>query len=271
MGMSMDALRLLWVDLCSQSPAHGLFQLVPTKHDAVKVDRLRCIVDAVHEVRPRFACIEFDYPDVTRLQAVPILKGTFPKLPLLMFTEYHSEALAIWAFRSGVWDYRVKPITRGTLARSIEVLVAHIESQRQDRPPAPWLPADLIEPAGHLQRPPSTSHKTATAVAYIAQHFEQDLTRDALADLSHVSPSEFSRTFRREQGTTFKHFLLQYRIAKARDFLAEPQMTISRAAYAAGFSDASYFSRVFRQLAGVTASEYQRRVRPPTVHSDTPA
>jgi two-component system response regulator YesN len=120
-----------------------------------------------------------------------------------------------------------------------------------------------MEPAGHLQKPPSTSHKTGKAVAYIAQHFDEDLDRDALAELSHISPSEFSRAFRREQGTTFKHFLLQYRIAKARDFLAEPEMTVSQVAYAAGFSDASYFSRAFRQLAGMTASEYQRRVRLP--------
>jgi AraC-like DNA-binding protein len=218
-------------------------------------------VDAAYQVRPRLACIEFDYPDMTRLQAVCTLKGTFPELPLLMFTEYHSEALAIWAFRSGVWDYRVKPITRQTLARTIEMLLAGLASRQQVRPPGPWLPADLIEPAGHLQKPPSTSHKTGSAIAYIAQHFEQDLKRDALADLSHVSPSEFSRAFRREQGTTFKHFLLEYRIARARDFIAEAQMTISEVAYASGFCDTSYFSRVFRQMVGVTASEYQRRAR----------
>jgi AraC-like DNA-binding protein len=223
-------------------------------------------VDAVRQIRPGLACIEFDYPDETRLQAVPILKGTFPELPLLMFTEYHSEALAIWAFRSGVWDYRVKPITRATLVRSLEVLLVHVESRRQDRPPGPWLPADLIEPAGHLQRPPSTSHKTGAAIAYIAQHFDQDLNRDALAELSHISPSAFSRAFRREQGTTFQRFLLEYRIGKARDFLAEPQMTISQAAYAAGFSDASYFSRMFRQLTGATASDYQRSARVPVSH-----
>lgn len=259
----MGAVRLLWVDLCSQQLAHGLFQLVPARHDTTRIDRLGSIVDAVRQLRPHLACIEFDYPDNGRLQAVPILTGRFPELPLLMFTEYHSEALAVWAFRSGVCDYRVKPISRSTLARTIEMLFAHTGPRPQDRSPGPWLPSDLIEPAGHLQRPPSTSHRTGAAVAYIARHFEQDLRRDALADLTHVSPSEFSRVFTREQGATFKHFLLEYRIAKARDYLAEAHMTISQVAYAVGFTDVSYFSRVFRQLAGVTASEYQRRVRQP--------
>ena len=100
---------------------------------------------------------------------------------------------------------------------------------------------------------------------------DQDLKRGALADLCHVSPSEFSHAFRREQGTTFEHFLLEYRVAKARDFLAEPHMAISQVAYSAGFSDASYFSRVFRRLTGVTASEYQRRVRLSASRPDTSA
>jgi len=261
-GMSMGAVRLLWIDLCTQPDVHGLFQLVPTKHHAVRIDRFEDLVGAVHQLHPQLASIEFDYPDKARLQAVPVLARALPEVPLLMFTEYHSEALAVWAFRSGVSDYRVKPITRTTLVRSIEALSEIAASGSQNRPPAPWLPADLIEPAGYLQSPPSTSQKTGAAVAYIAQHFAQDLKRDAVADLSHVSPSKFSRVFRREQGVSFKHFVLAYRIAKARDFLTEPNMSISLAAYSVGISDVSYFSRVFRRLVGITATEYQQRVRP---------
>lgn len=263
----MTAIRLLWIDLCSQSPVHGLFQFVPSKYEAVRVDRFENILGAIQHIHPQLACIEFDYPDMTRLQAVPRLEQMFPALPLLMFTEYHSERLAVWAFRSGVCDYRVKPISRQILERSIEILLANVESQRQKWSSGPWLPPDLIEPAGHLQRPPSFAPKTGIAVTYIASHFDQSLRRGALADLCHLSPSEFSRAFTRENGTTFEHFLLEYRVAKARDFLAEPQMTISQAAYAAGFGDASYFSRVFRQMAGVTASQYQQRVRLPVANS----
>lgn len=262
----MSDIRLLWIDLCSQSPDDGLFQFVPGQYEAARVDRFENIPAAIEHIDPQVACIEFDYPDVTRLQAIPTFEHMFPALPLLMFTEYHSEALAVWAFRSGVCDYRVKPISRRILERSIEMLLANVKTQRQNWRPGPWLPADLIEPAGHLQRAPSSAPKTGIAVAYIARHFDQSLRRGALADLCHLSPSEFSRAFTREHGTTFEHFLLEYRVAKARDFLAEPQMTISQAAYAAGFSDASYFSRVFRQLAGVTASQYQQWVRLPVAN-----
>lgn len=242
-------------------------------YKVARVDRLDSVPGTIRHFRPQLACIEFDYPDQARLRAVPFLMRTFPALPLLMFTEYHSEALALWAFRSGVWDYRVKPVAGHILARSIEVLAARTEASCPDPLRGKDLPADLIEPAGHLRRAPSVARKTGLAVAHIARHFARDLTRDALADLCHLSPSEFSRAFTREQGSTFAHFVLEYRITMARNFLAEPHMTISQAAFSAGFNDTSYFSRAFRRLAGVTATEYQRHVRlvapsavPPTDH-----
>lgn len=260
-GASMVAVRILWIDLCGQTSVRGIIRLVPSTCEVARVDRFEGVPATVRQFRPQLACIEFDYPDQGRLRAVPWLTRTFPALPLLMFTEYHSEALAIWAFRSGVWDYRVKPVTDHTLVRSIEVLAARVAAGCPGPLRGKGLPADLIEPAGHLRRAPSAARKTGLAVTHIAGHFDRVIKRDALADLCHLSPSEFSRAFKREQGSTFAHFLLEYRIAMARDFLAEPHMTISQVAFSAGFNDISYFSRAFRRLGGVTASEYQRHVR----------
>lgn len=266
----MESVRLLWVDLCSQPSRHELFELVPATYEAIRIHRFEDVYGAVENFLPAFACIEFDYPDNARLQIVPLLKRDFPALPLIMFTEYHSERLAVWAFRSGVWDYRVKPVDADTLIRSIEIVARIGKLQLLDTVRGRWLPPDLIAPAGHLQRPAATSLKTGAAVAHIAGHFDEPLGRGVLARLCHLSPSEFSRDFRREQGTTYSRFLMAFRIAKAREFLAEPHSTIAQTAYATGFNDAAYFSRVFRRLVGITASDYQQRLRPLVVPAGKP-
>lgn len=255
----MGAIRILWIDLCRQPATGELVQLVPAHHEVRRIDGSASALDAVRDFRPEFACIEFDYPDRTQLRTLTSLRRVFAGLPLLMFTEYHSEALAVWAFRSGVWDYRVKPLDARTFTRSIEALVEVVPSRSTGRTGRGSLPPDLVEPAGHLQRPPSTARKSGVAVAYIAGHFDQGVKRDMLARLCHLSPSEFSRVFRREQGMTFEHFLLEYRIAQSRELLVEPDATIAQVAYACGFRDPSYFSRTFHRLVGVTASDYRRR------------
>lgn len=254
----MDVVRLLWIDLCSQSSKRELFNSLSDKHDAVCIDRFEDAASAILQFHPHLACIDFDYPDRVSLQTVPEIKRTYPMLPLLMFTEYHSEALAVWAFRSGVWDYRVKPITSRALRRSIEVITENAKPRIPDLQLRYRLPEDLIEPAGHLQKPPSVIRATNVAVIYIAKNFCQNITRDTLAGICHLSASAFTRAFRKEQGTTFEHFLLEYRLGQARSLLAEPQMTVSRAAYSSGFNDTSYFSRAFKQQYGITPSAFQR-------------
>lgn len=250
--------RVLWIDLCVLPAREALYGCAAGVHHLIQVSDVAVVARAIRQFAPASVCVEFDYPDAHRLQVVTRIRRTSPALPLLMFTEYHSEALGLWAFRSGVWDYRVKPVERDVLLRCIDV-AAHAAGS----PPngcRTSLPDDLIEPAGHLVRPPTASPRTGPAIAYLTQHYDEDVPRKVLAALCHLSASEFSRAFRRENGVTVDDYLLDYRLAKARNFLAEPGASVSGTAYAVGFNDPSYFCRVFHRRVGMTAGHYQKQV-----------
>jgi len=259
------SVRVLWIDLGVLPAQKGLCGLVPAQHQVSRIDRHHSSIDVVKRFRPDFVCAEFDYPDKTCLRTVEAICRAFPELPMLVLTEHHSEALAVWALRIRVWDYRVKPVDADTFVRCMEALADLAQPGSTGSSSWRRLPPDLVEPAGHLQRPPTTARRTSMAVRYIANHFEQDLSRRKLADLCHLSVSEFSRAFRREQGSTFEDFLLARRIAQARELLAGRYSTIGAVAYAVGFHDAAYFSRAFRKLVGVTASEYRRGANGPGI------
>lgn len=231
--------RVLWIDLCFQPSHPALCDALAHAHDLMQVDAVSELASAIAHFAPRFACVEYDYPDARRLQAITQLRRDFPALPVLMFTEHHSEALALWAFRSGVWDYRVKPVEDAVLRRSLAIAgewIARYPDHCRVR-----LPPDLIEPAGHLVRPPTAATRTGAAIAYLLKHYPETIRRDALAAACHLCASEFSRAFRRENGVTVDRYLLALRIAKARDYLTEPGMSVSEVAYAVGFNDPSYF------------------------------
>lgn len=266
----MRATRLLWIDLCTHPSRSARLAAVATGYAVQRITAQESAVRIARTFLPKVACLDFDYPDRTRLKLVSLLRQEIPMLPLLMLTEYHSEALAVWAFRSGVWDYRVKPVAPDVLRRSIDVAAGGATAASAGRTAVRALPLDLVEPAGHLKRAPSFARRTGAAVAYITQHFDEPLTREMLSRICLLSQSQFSRDFKREHGATYSRFLLEYRIAKARDLLAEPEATVSQAAYASGFNDASYFGRVFRKLVGITAARYQRQTRSQPV-AGTPA
>jgi AraC-like DNA-binding protein len=84
-----------------------------------------------------------------------------------------------------------------------------------------------------------------------------DLSADAVAAHQRISVSYLRKLFEGE-GTTFTDFVRQQRIARAHRMLTDPRfagLKISAIAYDAGFSDLSYFNRVFRQRYGHTPSE----------------
>ena len=250
--------RGIWIDFCRMPNRGGLFRNAQHDCDVLRVTLPEAIPAAVRGHRPHFICIEYDYPDQARLRSVPWVRREFPALPLLMLTEFHSEALAVWALRSRVWDYRVKPIDAKTLGHLIGALAHATRAAADDG----WLtepfPPDLIAPAGHLRRPLVAAPHTATAVAWINEHYAETCRIETISRLCHLSESEFSRVFHREHGISFRRFLLQYRIAKARDFLAEPHASVSEVAYAVGFNDLSHFGRMFRRIVGMPATHYQR-------------
>jgi AraC-like DNA-binding protein len=60
---------------------------------------------------------------------------------------------------------------------------------------------------------------------------------------------------------SFKNYLSKIRIGCACRLLTEEEMNISQAAYQSGFENISNFNRHFKQIKGVTPSEYVRAVK----------
>ena len=72
-----------------------------------------------------------------------------------------------------------------------------------------------------------------------------------------ISAGHLSRVFKRTTGLTFERYLMMQRMKAAQRMLLEPLATISEVSETCGFSDAAYFARVFRKVAGCSPSEYR--------------
>lgn len=94
------------------------------------------------------------------------------------------------------------------------------------------------------------------AVDYIKNNLHQKLSIDSIAKLAYVSKSNFFKMFKDELGTSPNEFILQERINRAKELLVS-QNSIKETAYQTGFSDTNYFTRVFKQLVGITPKNFQ--------------
>jgi AraC-like DNA-binding protein len=89
-----------------------------------------------------------------------------------------------------------------------------------------------------------------------------DLDLNTLAAESGYSRSHFLRTFRAAMGCSPHQWLTRLRVEQAKTLLRETSNTLIDIALECGFSSHAHFSNTFRQMAGVTPSEYRRSQGP---------
>lgn len=108
---------------------------------------------------------------------------------------------------------------------------------------------------------PSDDEVKAHACALIDRHFAQSPTRSQLCRSCGMSQSAFTAKFKRHTGKTYVEYRNQIRIRVAQELLRETSDKIVSIASDVGFSDLSFFNRTFRELVGMSPSQYRIRER----------
>ncbi|HEY2561852.1 MAG TPA: AraC family transcriptional regulator [Caldimonas sp.] len=74
-----------------------------------------------------------------------------------------------------------------------------------------------------------------------------------------MSESRFSRFFRRATGNTFTDFVNRVRVNRACQLLMETERQVTRICYEVGFNNVANFNRRFREIKGMTPSEFRHQ------------
>lgn len=101
----------------------------------------------------------------------------------------------------------------------------------------------------------------AQAQSWMHQNLREPLSVAVLARRSGLSERQFSRRFRQACGMAPVEYLQTLRCNAARELLQHSNLGVGDIAASVGFTDAGYFIRVFRKLAGQTPGEYRAKVR----------
>lgn len=97
--------------------------------------------------------------------------------------------------------------------------------------------------------------------AHIHEHYMDALTVRALAAQSGVNENRLFYVFNKYAGMGPGDYLIAYRLNRARELLITGDAPVSEVAKFVGYSDALYFSRIFRNRFGVPPSTLRERFR----------
>lgn len=96
------------------------------------------------------------------------------------------------------------------------------------------------------------------ALQYVSTHYAQPLTVPAVAREVGLSANYFATLFREKVGESFHAYLMRVRVEESKQLLLSTSDSLTDIAIALGFTDQSYFCRVFKKLVGMTPGQYRR-------------
>jgi len=96
---------------------------------------------------------------------------------------------------------------------------------------------------------------------YVEAHLEHSIRIQILAEIVGLSVFHFARAFKQSEGLTPHAYLIQRRVRRVQELLANTNLPLSEIAMASGFSDQSHCTRRFRERTGVTPSNYRWSLR----------
>lgn len=206
-------------------------------------------------------CFEFDFPDISSLSLLSEAKQEFPSVPVLMFTQHHSEALAVWALRSRVWDYFVKPVQSDSVLEALSRLEKLVGNPKDRSERATIIKSQPLPDDARFKKHRCEDKIVESAVAFIEQHLSEKLMQTDIAELCGSNSYQLSRAFKRVHGITFQEYIVRRRIDKATELLQNNSASVIDVCWAVGFHDASHFTRMFQRHMGMTPSQYRHKCR----------
>lgn len=153
------------------------------------------------------------------------------------------------AFMYNAFDYMLKPIEPRKLGELFAKITETLERKEK-----------LAETERCEERVVTTDTLLIEEIErYLREHLSEDNSIVVICKRFSISQPYLSRLFKKNEGCTYNDYLIRMKISEAKRLLTYRQdFLIGQIAELTGFSDQFYFSKVFKNLCGLTPSEFRK-------------
>ncbi|CAH2213934.1 response regulator transcription factor [Tepidibacter aestuarii] len=209
-------------------------------------------IKLAHQHRPNIIIMDVLIPELDGLSTIEEIRKFLPNTYIVILSASSDFHYAQKAIRLQVSEYLLKPVKPSVfkqvfskiLASTSECAVAVEEiSNKKSTKPKECIQSFIKE-----------------SVDYIKEHFMEKLTLEIVSSKVFVNPKYFSRVFKKEMGVSFSEYVINLRVQNACHLLEETNYPAYRISIECGFSDASYFNRVFYAHMNMTPQAYRKYI-----------
>ena len=96
------------------------------------------------------------------------------------------------------------------------------------------------------------------SMEYINDNVSSSISLDSVAQFVYLSSSYFSRLFKKEMGINFIDYLNKVRVEESKSYLTDLKISLIDIAHTVGFTDQSYYTKVFKKIEGISPGQYRK-------------
>ncbi|MBZ9686014.1 PocR ligand-binding domain-containing protein [Clostridium estertheticum] len=101
-------------------------------------------------------------------------------------------------------------------------------------------------------------HIIQKSMEYVNDNVSDNISLNSVAEYVYLSSSYFSRLFKKEMGINFIDYLNMVRVEESKKYLTDLKITLSDIARTVGFTDQSYYTKVFKKIEGISPGQYRK-------------
>jgi signal transduction histidine kinase/ligand-binding sensor domain-containing protein/DNA-binding response OmpR family regulator len=175
-------------------------------------------------------------------------------IPLILMTAANDSTTHQESLDSGADAYIQKPFEKKLLIKTIYNLMQTLENAKiKFSYNVGTLPSDITQNEDDRKL-------IEKAITFIRSQLDNNqLDGDLLAEKLNCSKSLLYLKLKTLAGMTVNEFIKSIRLKEAAQMLVDGKMNIAQIAYAVGFSEPSYFTKMFHKYYGMTPKEYIKK------------
>ena len=204
------------------------------------------------ELKPDVVITDVKMPKMSGLEMIEQLRGQVT-CEYIILSGYDEFALVKQAIHLEVQEYLLKPVDDEELRAVMEQAAQRVHRKRVFNQSLAQYQVEEKEYSMDVRNIQDKYLDRAKEI--LRERYQENLTLKSVADALFISDSYLGKLFKNRTGYTFLEMLTFYRIRAAVEYLQNTDKKVYEIAYAIGYNDSKYFSRVFQRVTGMKPME----------------